>query len=173
MLHATEELPALKRQKFPYSVMRDGQERMIRATYRTVAKGKRLFVQAPTGIGKTMSALYGAVRALGEGNCERIFYLTAKASTRREAFEAVRRLVGCGAPLRAVVLTAREQICPMFAAFGKGGGRLSSHCNSTECPYAAGYYDRAPAAVNELLCEGRGYNRARLLEVAAKHKVCP
>ncbi len=171
--HATDELPALMRQRFPYSFMRDGQERMIRGTYRVISKGKRLFAQAPTGIGKTMSTLYGAVRALGEGKCDRIFYLTAKASTRREAFDAVRRLVDCGAPLRAVVLTAREQICPMLAALGKGGGRLSSHCNSVECPYAAGYYDRAPDAVYELLQSGRGYNRTRLLEIASQYRVCP
>ncbi|MBQ7337957.1 MAG: ATP-dependent DNA helicase [Clostridia bacterium] len=171
--HAVEELPALTHQKFPYSYMREGQERMIRAAYRTIGKGKRLFAQAPTGIGKTMSALYPAVRALGEGKCDRIFYLTAKASTRREAFDAVRRLVDCGAPLRAVVLTAREQICPMYASLGVGGGRLSSHCNGFECPYAASYYDRAPDAVYELLNGGRGYNRARLLEVAAKYQVCP
>ncbi len=169
---ATTALPTLAGQKFPYSYMREGQERMIRAAYRTIGKGKRLFVGAPTGIGKTMSALYPAVRALGAGRCDRIFYLTAKASTRREAFDAVRRLVDCGAPLRAVVLTAREQICPMAQGFG-GAGRLSSHCNSIECPYAAGYYDRAPDAVYELLTTGRGYNRARILEIATKHRVCP
>ena len=168
-----EALPALTHQKFPYSYMREGQERMIRAAYRAIKKEKRLFAQAPTGIGKTMSAIYPAVRALGEGKCDRIFYLTAKASTGREAFEAVRRLVECGAPLRAVMLTAREQICPMMSAWGHTGGRLSSHCNSVECPYAADYYDRAPEAVYELLTSGRGYHRARLLEVAAKHRVCP
>ena len=169
----TEDKPRLSGQKFPYHMLREGQERMIRAAHRAISRGERLFVQAPTGIGKTISALYPAVRALGEGRCERIFYLTAKASTRVEAFGAVRRLVDHGAPLRAVVLTAREQICPMFAALGKSGGRLSSHCNSVECPYAANYYDRAPDAVYELLTTGRGYNRTRILEIANKYKICP
>lgn len=171
--HAAVDLPALAAQKFPYSSMREGQERMIRAAFRAIKQGKRLFVQAPTGIGKTMSTLYPAVRALGNGWCDRIFYLTAKASTRKEAFDAARRLVACGAPLRAVVLTAREQICPMMAAFQASGSRLSSHCNSIDCPLAESYYRRAPDAVYELLTGGRGYNRLRLTEVAAKHQVCP
>lgn len=170
--HQMQERPALCRLPFPYSYMRTGQERMVRAVHKAIAKERRLFVQAPTGIGKTMSALYPAVRALGEEKCDRIFYLTAKASTRREAFEAVRRLVQCGAGIRAVVLTAREQICPQFAPTGRGRG-MSSHCNSIECPMAAGYYDRAPDAVYELLSEGNGYNRTRILEVAQKYNVCP
>ena len=170
--HRREELPILSSFPFPYPEMRGGQEEMIRAVYRAAKRGERLFLQAPTGIGKTMSSLYPAVRATGEGLCDRIFYLTAKASTRREAFGAVRRLVQNGAPLRAVVLTAREQICPHPTATSDGRA-LSSHCNAIECEYAQGYYDRAGDAVYELLTSGRGYDRRRILEVAEKYKVCP
>lgn len=170
--HATEELPRLAGLPFPYSNMRLGQEEMIRAVHRSIRRGERLFVQAPTGIGKTISALYPAVRALGEGLCDRIFYLTAKGSTRREAFEAVRRMVETGAPLRAVVLTAREHICPLAGVYGGGRG-LSTHCHGVECPYASGYYDRAPDAVYELLTGGRGYPRGKVAEVAEQHQVCP
>ena len=170
--HQREELPLLSSFPFPYPEMRGGQEEMIRSVYRAAKRGERLFLQAPTGIGKTMSSLYPAVRACGEGLCDRIFYLTAKASTRREAFGAVRRLAQNGAPLRAVVLTAREQICPHPTATSDGRS-LSSHCNAIECEYAQGYYDRAGDAVYELLTSGRGYDRRRILEVAEKYKVCP
>ena len=170
--HQREELPTLSSLPFPYTEMRGGQEDMIRAVHRAAKRGERLFLQAPTGIGKTMSSLYPAVRARGEGLCDRIFYLTAKASTRREAFGAVRRLVQNGAPLRATVLTAREQICPHPTAMADGRA-LSSHCNGVECEYAQGYYDRAGDAVYELLSSGRGYDRRRILEVAEKYKVCP
>lgn len=170
--HQREELPALASLTFPYTEMRGGQEDMIRAIHRAIKRRERLFLQAPTGLGKTMSSLYPAVRACGEGLADRVFYLTAKASTRKEAFGAVRRLVQHGAPLRAVVLTAREQICPHFAAMADGRA-LSSHCNGVECEYAAGYYDRAGDAVYELLTSGRGYDRRRILEVAQKYKVCP
>lgn len=167
-----EEKCALASLPFPYSEMRGGQEDMIRAVHRAAKRGERLFLQAPTGLGKTMSSLYPAVRACGEGLADRVFYLTAKASTRREAFGAVRRMVQNGAPLRAVVLTAREQICP-FASATSDGRSLSSHCNGVECEYAAGYYDRAGDAVYELLTSGRGYDRSRILQVAQKYKVCP
>ncbi len=170
--HTRDELPTLAGLPFPYTEMRQGQEDMIRSVFRTIKRGERLFLQAPTGLGKTMSSLYPAVRARGQGLCDRIFYLTAKASTRQEAFSAVRRLARMGAPLRAVVLTAREQIClhPTAAHDGRG---LSSHCNGVECEYAMGYYDRAPDAIYELLTSGRGYDRRRLLEVAQKYRVCP
>ncbi len=170
--HTREELPTLAAMPFPYTKMRQGQEDMVRAVYRATKKGERLLLQAPTGIGKTMSSLYPALRARGVGFCDRIFYLTAKASTRREAFGAARRLCMCGAPLRATVLTAREQICPHPTA-GIDGRALSSHCNGVECEYAMGYYDRAGDAVYELLTSGRGYDRARILEIAQKYRVCP
>ena len=170
--HQREELPTLASLTFPYTEMRGGQEDMIRAVHRAIKRRERLFLQAPTGLGKTMSSLYPAVRACGEGLADRVFYLTAKASTRKEAFGAVRRLVQHGAPLRTVVLTAREQICPHLTAMSDGRA-LSSHCNGVECEYAAGYYDRAGDAVFELLTSGRGYDRNRILEVAHKYKVCP
>ncbi|MBO5898714.1 MAG: hypothetical protein J6R04_06865, partial [Clostridia bacterium] len=170
--HTREELPTLRSIPFPYHDMRLGQEQLIRAVHRAIKQGKRLLAQAPTGIGKTMSTLYPALRARGEGLCDRIFYLTAKASTRREAFAACERLAKGGAPLRAVVLTAREQICnhPLAARDGRA---LSSHCNGVECEGAWGYYDRVDDAVHELLTTGRCYDRRRLAEVAEKHKVCP
>ena len=170
--HVTDELPKMAKIPFPYTGMRLGQEELVRAVYRSVKQQKRLFAQAPTGIGKTMSTLYPALRARGEGRCDRIFYLTAKASTRREAFAACERLVACGAPLRAVVLTAREHICahPMAARDGRA---LSSHCNGVECEHAFGYYDRVQDAVYELLTGGRCYDRRRIAETAEKYKVCP
>ena len=145
---------------------------MIRAVHRAAKRGERLFLQAPTGLGKTMSSLYPAVRACGEGLADRVFYLTAKASTRREAFAACERLVSLVAPLRAVVLTARAQACshPLAACDGRA---LSSHCNSVECEGAWGYYDRVGDAVYELLSTGRCYDRRRIAEVAEKYKVCP
>ena len=42
-----------------------------------------MFIQAPTGIGKTMATIFPAVRAIGEGLGEKIFYLTAKTITKQ------------------------------------------------------------------------------------------
>lgn len=170
--HTRVDLPQLTALKFPYTGMRLGQEELVRAVHRAVRGHKRLLVQAPTGIGKTMSTLYPALRSRGEGLCDRIFYLTAKASTRREAFSACERLVTCGALLYAVVLTAREQICCHPLA-SHDGCALSSHCNGVECERANGYYDRVGEAVCELLSTERCYDRRRIAEMAEKYRVCP
>ena len=166
-----ETLPSAAWVKFPYSELREGQEMMIRESYRAIRKGKRLFVEAPTGTGKTMSSLYPAVRALGRGEVDKIFYLTAKASTRREAYRAASLLFEAGAKLRVAVITAKEQLCTCQGGMKNAEGR--SQCNGEDCPRARGYYDRLPAALLELLESKNGYSRQIICEVAGKHGICP
>ncbi len=165
-------LPTAADARFPYSSVREGQDIMIRECYRDIKAGKRLLVEAPTGTGKTLSALYPAVRALGEGHCDKIFYLTAKASTRREAFRASAQLFRSGARLRTVVLTAREQLCRNEAAKCDPAG-ISHHCNPLDCPYAKGFYDRCDAAVCDALSKKNGFPRIAVLKIAEQYHICP
>ncbi len=167
----TEILPRLAEARFPYPELREGQEIMIRDTYSAIRRGKRLFIEAPTGTGKTVSSLYPAVRALGAGYADKIFYLTAKASTRREAYLASAKLFESGAPLRTVVITAKEQVCPCRTCGTETKGK--NPCSPDLCPYAKGYYDRAGGAIWELLEGGNGYPRQLICSVAKKYSVCP
>ncbi len=164
--------PSVTSGRFPYSSTREGQETLIKECYRDIRAGKRLFAEAPTGIGKTVSTLYPAVRALGEGHCDKIFYLTAKAATRREAFLAAGKIFEAGSHLRTVVLTARDQICPNAAAKADRAG-ISRHCNPVDCPRAKGFFDRCPRAVCELLSKQSGYSRRTVEEIAARYGICP
>ena len=165
-------LPSVKEKSvFPFGELRSGQETLITESYRAIKSGKRLFAQAPTGTGKTLSALYPAVRALAEGHCDRIFYLTAKASTRREAFSAAKKLFECGARLRTCTVTARDQCCLCDAA--KLSGRVSSYCNPKDCEYARGYYDRCNAAIIALLERCNGFSRSAIESAAREYGVCP
>src|SRR5699024_6914841 len=91
---------------FPY---RPGQRELVSGVYRTILRRKELFVQAPTGIGKTMSTVFPAVRALGEGHGDKIFYLTAKTITRTVAQEAFAILQEKGLKIKAVTLTAKDR----------------------------------------------------------------
>lgn len=169
-IEATRELdvlPAAATAVFPYSELRSGQELMIKECYGAVKRGKRLFVEAPTGTGKTISSLFGAVRALGEKKTDKIFYLTAKASVRREAYSACARLFGTGIGLRAVVLNAKENMCLM------SGECSPSKCEPDSCPYARGYYGRQNAALLELLGSGNGYPTGLVTSVAQKYSLCP
>ena len=164
-------IPAVREKStFPYSGLREGQDMLITEVYRAIRGGKRLFAQAPTGIGKTLSTLYPAARAIGEGHIDKIFYLTARASTRREAFSAAKKLFLSGAELRTCIISAKEQVCACEAA---RQGRVSSYCNPSDCPYAAGYYDRADDAIFELMDKCHGYSRSAICEMAEKHRVCP
>ncbi len=165
-------LPSAAASRFPYPSVREGQDQLIRECYRDIRQGNRLFAEAPTGIGKTLSVLYPAVRALGEDICDRIFYLTAKASTSREAFRAAGQLFSSGAHLRTVVLTAREQICKNEPAKADPSG-VSGHCNPQDCPYAKGFYDRCNDAVETLLSEHSGYSRTAIEACAERFSVCP
>lgn len=167
--HKTVTVPQAGEVAFPYAGLRDGQEELIRAVYRVLRQGKRLFAQAPTGIGKTVSTLYPAVRALGNGYVDKIFYLTAKASTRREAFSAAGKLFHAGAKLRTCIVSAKEQVC--LSERAKSGGK--NLCNPFDCPYADGYYERAPAAILSLLGKQNGYTRASIIEAARQYEVCP
>lgn len=168
----TVRLPAIREAGFPYGKFRPGQDTLALAVFRAIRRGERLFVQAPTGIGKTMSTLYPAVKALGEGKCDRMFYLTAKGSTAREAWAAARLLAKSGAPIRTVMISAKASMCLCESAKADLH-HLSSHCNPSECPYAAGYFDRAPDAVYELLTAGLGATSAMLREKGEAHCVCP
>ncbi len=168
---ATEIIPSVRDiATFPFGTLREGQDILITECYRTVKAGRRLFAQAPTGIGKTISTLYPAARALGDGYCDKIFYLTARASTRREAFSAAKKLFESGARLRTCVISAKEQVCACEAA---RGGRVSSYCNPDDCPYAKGYYDRADTAIFDLLSRGNGFSRSAIYDAALRHSVCP
>ena len=162
-----EVLPSAENAAFPYGELREGQEMMIRDCYSALRRGKRIFVEAPTGTGKTIASLFPAIRGLGKGYYDKIFYLTPKTATRREAFAAAAKLYSCGALTRAVVITAKEQICPCRDCSDR------DRCSSDRCEYARGYYDRVDGALSEMLSAYRGYSRSLIAQTAAKHRVCP
>ena len=145
---------------FPY---REGQKRVVSSVYHTITERKQLFVQAPTGVGKTMSVVYPSVRAMGEGAGDVIFYLTAKTITRTVAEEAFQILVSEGLHFKYVTLTAKEKVCLCE----------EMECNPEKCQYAEGHFDRVNEAVFELLSGDYSYDRESLREFAAKKRVCP
>lgn len=170
--HETRVRPTAASVPFPYHEIREGQEEMIRRGMTAIRRGQRLFVQAPTGIGKTVSALYPAVRAFGDGLCDKIFYLTAKTSTAREAYHAVGKLFAAGAKLSTIVMTAKEQMCALGEAKASGCG-VGKFCNPRNCHLLRDYGERVGGAIDELLGLGNGYYASLITEVALRHGVCP
>ncbi|MCI9413975.1 MAG: ATP-dependent DNA helicase [Clostridiales bacterium] len=149
---------------FPYGAYRAGQREMAAAVYRTIAASGRLFTQAPTGIGKTISALFPAVKSMGEQLSDRLFYLTAKTITRQAAEQAFDGMRGKGLRMRSVTLTAKEKICFLGA---------ERACNPDACPYAKGHYDRVNDALRDLLDSSDAMGREVIEGCARRHTVCP
>ena len=166
----------LRAMRFPYPGYRPGQRALAGEVYRACKTGReagkggfRLFCQAPTGTGKTMSALFPAMKAMGEGDGEKIFYFTARTTARAAAEDAVSllRQANSGLAFRAVTLTAKEKVCLCKNEAGR------PVCMPEVCPFAKGYYDRRKDALAFLLDGGGQLDRPAIEAAARQFTVCP
>ena len=148
--------------EFPFEY-RKGQRKMVSGIYHAISKKEQIFIQAPTGVGKTMSAVFPAVRAIGQGMAETVFYLTARTITRTVAQDAFEILRDRGLLFKVVTITAKEKLC--FCD--------KPECDPEKCPYAKGHYDRINDAVYELWTTEQSFDREILLRHAQKWQVCP
>ncbi|NLT15938.1 MAG: DEAD/DEAH box helicase, partial [Clostridiales bacterium] len=148
---------------FPFPQYRKGQRELAVRVYKTIAGSGKLFVQAPTGTGKTISALFPAVKAMGEGKTSKIFYLTAKTITRQVAEEAFDNMRRSGLRLKTVTLTAKDKICFCDTRV----------CRPEVCQYAKGYFDKANDAVYDVVTNCDSITRAVIETYAERHTVCP
>ena len=153
---------SLQSLEFPF-FYREGQRKMVSSVYHAIGASRQIFIQAPTGVGKTMSTIFPAVRAVGEGKGETIFYLTAKTITRTVAQEAFEVLREKGMKYKVVTITAKEKLCFMD----------ETKCDPVHCPYARGHFDRVNDAVYELWTTKSRYDRETIREQAEKWQVCP
>lgn len=147
---------------FPYDY-RPGQQKIVRQVYRNIRDEKKLFVQAPTGIGKTLAMLYPSVRAVGEELGDKIFYLTAKTVTQTVAEESMKLMADRGLAFSYVKITAKEKLCPLE--------KMS--CVPEDCPRAKGHFDRVNEAVYDLITHETAVSMETIVSYAEKHCVCP
>ncbi len=154
--------PSMRELAFPFAVYRAGQREMAANIYIALRDSRRLMCQAPTGIGKTMAALYPALKALGEEHIERIFFLTARTTGQRTAGDALRRMREQGLMARSVTLSAREKVCV----------QPDLPCDPEHCARARGYYDRRREALLEALSL-QALTPEAVQELAARHTLCP
>ena len=147
---------------FPYSY-RDGQKKLVAMIYRSILQKKKAFFQAPTGIGKTISAIYPSLKALSEDKAEEVYYLTAKTITRTVAEETLHFLKQQGLRMKSVTLTAKDRIC----------FQEDPECNPGSCDYARGHFDRINDALYDLLTTEDTITREVVISYSRKHMVCP
>ena len=154
---------SLKELQFPFPEYRKGQRQFAVGVYKTILDKDTLFAQAPTGIGKTISTLFPSLKAIGEGKCEKIFYLCAKTITASVAFDTIHLLYEQGVSFKTVGITAKDKICFLE----------ERNCDPNVCPYAKGYFDRCQDALYELISDHDFIEKTVVKEIAQKHMVCP
>ncbi|MDY0236207.1 MAG: ATP-dependent DNA helicase [Gudongella sp.] len=148
---------------FPFKTYRKGQRELAVAAYKTIKEGKKLYAQAPTGIGKTISVIYPALKTMGEDQISKIFYLSAKTITREAPLYALEILKRKGLKCKAIVITAKEKICL----------NEEVKCNPEDCPYAKGHFDRVNDAIIDIFENEDRFIMEKVLEYSKKHTVCP
>ncbi|MGL6104862.1 ATP-dependent DNA helicase [Romboutsia sp.] len=154
---------SIKELTFPFENYRPGQREFAVRVYKSIVDGKKCFAQAPTGTGKTISTLFPTIKAMGEGQTSKIFYLTAKTITREVAQSSVALMKKQGLEIKSVTITAKDKICKME----------ETNCNPEYCPYAKGYYDRINSALKEVASKYNDYSRTSIEKISEEYKLCP
>lgn len=148
---------------FPYYNYRKGQRKMAVAIYKSILDHNNLFVDAPTGIGKTISSIFPSVKAIGEGLIDKIFYLTSKSTTGNEAIKALKLLEEKGLEMLSLHITSKEKVC------------LNDQvkCNPSDCPFAKGHFDRVNDAIKDIISNETIIDYETLTSYSEKYRVCP
>lgn len=153
---------SIKELQFPFPY-REGQKELAAYVYQTIVHKRKLFLEAPTGVGKTISTVFPAIKAMGEEKAERIFYLTAKTIAATVAEDTFSLLREKGLLFKSVTITAKDKICFME----------ETECNPEHCPYAKGHFNRINDAMYDLLTHEFHFGRDMIESYAKKHQVCP
>lgn len=148
---------------FPFKSYRKGQKSFSKAVYEAAQNKGKIFIEAPTGIGKTMSAIYPYVKYLKQDELSKIFYLTAKATGKDNAYKAINILKDNGLNISDIIITSKEKIC-----FCKG-----QSCNPDECPFTKGYYNKIKDVLKESIMRYDDFDYETICHIANKNMICP
>ena len=163
-IKTTSELQELR---FPFKEgAREGQRELIVEAFRAIHTRKRLVAEAPTGTGKTMASLYPALKSLGEGKGDKIFYFTGKTTTALSALNAVDIMRDQIPNLRSIHISSKDKCCVSFPPYAR------RKCEPKHCHVTRAYYDKINEALLELLTNYRTYTKDIIDEISAKYSVC-
>ena len=154
--------------RFPYPAARPHQQELIDAMEAALAAGRPLVAMAPTGVGKTVSALLAGLRFALRGDA-RLFFVTAKTTQQTLVARTFADL--CTAArvdaraMTAITLRAKERMCP--------SGELL--CHPELCPYLRDYATRvaAGAVVEDLLASATHVDADTICSRGEALRLCP
>ena len=163
----TKTLPELEALRFPFKEgAREGQRELIVEAFRAIHSSKRLVAEAPTGTGKTMASLYPALKSIGQGHGDKIFYFTGKTTTALSALNAIDIMRDQIPSLRSIHISSKDKCCVTFAP------NQRRKCEPKYCHVTRGYFDKINEALLELLTNYRTYTKDIIDEISAKYSVC-
>ncbi len=149
--------------RWPFRVRRPGQEGIGEAVREALSEGKRILVQAPTGLGKTAAVLEGALRhAASTGR--RVFWATSRNTQQAQVLDTLHRFARPGVPLTRVGLRSREHVCLNEAVT----------CRPDLCAHADRYVDKVDEArLVEAALDAGGLDANTAMAWGREHTVCP
>ncbi len=146
--------------EFPFSVKRNGQKEIAKEVHSAIRNKKNVIINAPTGIGKTASVLYPALKAQSSSMCERVFYLTAKNSGNDSVLQALKLFEKSGFDITACVITAKSKIC-------------GNSCSPTSCTFPDSHHSRVLSALFEMINEHTTFTADIISDYARRYQICP
>lgn len=154
---------SIKLLEFPFEKYRKGQRELAVNCYNTIRNQGIIFAQAPTGIGKTISTIFPAIKSIGAEMAEKVIYLTAKTITRTVAEDAYIKLFERGLNFKVVTITAKEKMC------------LNNEvkCNPDDCIYAKDYFTKINTVIKNIIKEDNIFFKNKIIEYAKEYEVCP
>ena len=161
-LHEESRQSSIKGLEFPFDEYRFNQRRMMAIIYRNVISKDTTYVEAPTGLGKTVAAIFSSLKAIHQPR-QKIFYLTAKNDGKRTALETIGLLENKGLISKTVEITAKDNICFLE----------KRDCDPKVCPYANGYYSKVFKAMKDIYLNESIFSKKVIEKYAIKHEVCP
>ncbi|EJO5349133.1 ATP-dependent DNA helicase [Clostridium botulinum] len=154
---------SIKLLEFPFEEYRKGQRKLAVSTYKTISENKNIFIEAPTGIGKTVSTIFPSIKAIGEDKINKIFYLTAKNTTREFVLNNFKNMIDSGLQFKVITLISKEKIC----------FKEEVNCTPDKCEFSKGHFDRVNEAILDVLNNENIIDEAIIKKYALKHKICP
>lgn len=147
--------------QFPFEEFRKGQRNGASQVYLAIKNRRYLFLQAPTGSGKTVTALFPAVKLLAEDEFK-IFCLNAKNQTRSVNEQCLNSMREKGLKIRSCTISARSKCCLTDG----------QNCSPDVCPYSLDFYKKLPDCLEEMLTL-YSFTPEVIAEYAKKYEVCP
>ena len=156
---------SLKNLSFPFPFIRNGQNELIESTIECVLNHTSNFVEASTGIGKTISTLYGSLCLMKDKRIDKIFYSTPKNSGFLSAINALNIFKNKDVRLTSVEIIAKDKACLNKKRIGK--------CNPDECKFTIGYYDKLKEVIKEIVLNNDIIDANLIKKYALKYTMCP